>query len=332
MRGARTWSIALGLVVIWCWLPTGNHTALASIVRFYSPRPYEGIADSPWAVSLGADSEEWGGYFLEDFEDGKLNTPGTHSSSVGGENGLPMVFGGEIKEGHSVDPGGMSVQSKTLAATLSIPPIYFTVLTFMLDANALGSLPRDVGFAWTGDKDGINIQFTALDRNGDPLGQLVDEGDGSIKFLGASHPDGIGGIRIYARRRSETPFTLAIDHLQYGGRSTALAEPRIPGDADGDGLVSLNDFAILKETFGTRDLRADFSDDGIINLADFDILKQNFGNPATPVPEPSILDLAIIALLTIGIGCLRRVGQTEARRAEGYLNSRLRLRSVHRAA
>ncbi len=56
--------------------------------------------------------------------------------------------------------------------------------------------------------------------------------------------------------------------------------PVVPGDADGDGDVDLDDFAILKTTFGTTPLtddRADFDGDGDADLDDFAILKSNFG-------------------------------------------------------
>jgi len=54
----------------------------------------------------------------------------------------------------------------------------------------------------------------------------------------------------------------------------------VPGDADGDGDVDLDDFVILKQTFGNDPLvdnRADFDGDGDVDLDDFVVLKQNFG-------------------------------------------------------
>jgi len=54
-----------------------------------------------------------------------------------------------------------------------------------------------------------------------------------------------------------------------------------PGDANGDGSVDLNDFVILKQTFGQNPLvdnRADFNGDGKVDLHDFVILKINFGS------------------------------------------------------
>ncbi|NLF32260.1 MAG: hypothetical protein GX591_15400 [Planctomycetes bacterium] len=55
-----------------------------------------------------------------------------------------------------------------------------------------------------------------------------------------------------------------------------------PGDADGDGDVDLDDFAILKDSYGTTTgttcAMGDFNGDGAVDLDDFVILKQSFGN------------------------------------------------------
>ncbi|MFW6153724.1 MAG: DUF4350 domain-containing protein [Planctomycetota bacterium] len=71
--------------------------------------------------------------------------------------------------------------------------------------------------------------------------------------------------------------------------------PALPGDADLDGDVDLDDFVILKSNFGTVGAlwsEGDFNADWVVNLDDFVILKANFG--ATVVPEPAAL--AVLAL------------------------------------
>ncbi|MEM7807916.1 MAG: hypothetical protein AAF561_07390 [Planctomycetota bacterium] len=92
--------------------------------------------------------------------------------------------------------------------------------------------------------------------------------------------------------------------------------PLLPGDANGDGVVNLADFGILRSEFGqTGDmLLADFNADMVVNLADFGILRANFGASsdsdsfalmdawAATVPEPAISSLLAIT----GIGLLRR--------------------------
>ncbi|NLF31884.1 MAG: hypothetical protein GX591_13475, partial [Planctomycetes bacterium] len=55
--------------------------------------------------------------------------------------------------------------------------------------------------------------------------------------------------------------------------------PSLPGDADGNGHVDLDDFVILKNNFGGPGTWADgdFDGNGTVDLDDFVILKNNFG-------------------------------------------------------
>jgi hypothetical protein len=76
-------------------------------------------------------------------------------------------------------------------------------------------------------------------------------------------------------------------------RVLGIGSSVVPGDADHDGDVDLDDFVILKQTYGTpsplADARADFDGDDDVDLDDFVILKQNFA--AAAVPEPATLSL-----------------------------------------
>jgi hypothetical protein len=57
--------------------------------------------------------------------------------------------------------------------------------------------------------------------------------------------------------------------------------PRAPGDADGDGIASCLDLAIVKASFGKRrgqpgfDPRADLNNDGVIDVRDLALVSQN---------------------------------------------------------
>ena len=72
------------------------------------------------------------------------------------------------------------------------------------------------------------------------------------------------------------------------------ANAMLPGDADSNGVVDLEDFNRLKGSFGSDDPFADFNEDGVVDLADFGILKGNFGGVAA-VPEPAGVMLASLS-------------------------------------
>jgi len=85
----------------------------------------------------------------------------------------------------------------------------------------------------------------------------------------------------------------------------------IPGDANGDGAVDLDDFSLLKTNFGTSGdiTQGDLNVDGSIDLSDFNQLKINFGHVAS-VPEPSSLLLAVDSILMlIGIVCMAQFSE-----------------------
>ncbi len=71
------------------------------------------------------------------------------------------------------------------------------------------------------------------------------------------------------------------DFFDYTSMGIVFYEPwaNLPGDADLDGDVDLEDFHILKTNFGTGTTWAegDFDEDGDVDLDDFYILKINFG-------------------------------------------------------
>jgi hypothetical protein len=108
----------------------------------------------------------------------------------------------------------------------------------------------------------------------------------------------------------------------------SIADIMLPGDANGDGIVNLSDFLILRRNFGNSDAGfgdGDFNGDGVVNLSDFLILRRNFGTgggsgpDAGPlddfmrgvVPEPGTAGLLIAAGL---LGLRRRRGQLQSAR------------------
>lgn len=82
--------------------------------------------------------------------------------------------------------------------------------------------------------------------------------------------------------------------------SLTLVAPRLPGDADGNGTVDLEDFNVLKTNFGQSGAweQGDFTGDGTIDLNDFNVLKTHFGE-STTVPEPAAWLLAAMTLAVL---------------------------------
>jgi hypothetical protein len=97
--------------------------------------------------------------------------------------------------------------------------------------------------------------------------------------------------------------------------------PPVPGDVNGDRMVTLADYNTIKANFGmnvaTRDL-GDVTGDGVVNLLDFGQWKDNFPFPGgavgsgAEVPEPAA---ALLAFSACVIGGLLRVPRSSARRS-----------------
>jgi hypothetical protein len=98
--------------------------------------------------------------------------------------------------------------------------------------------------------------------------------------------------------------------------------PPVPGDVNGDRMVTLGDYATIKANFGmnvaTRNL-GDVTGDGVVNLFDFAQWKDNFPFPGAAsgsgaqVPEPTGVAVMLLAL-SVGLGTLRFPRTNSARR------------------
>jgi hypothetical protein len=177
------------------------------------PTAYLSASDSPFA------GLSFSYFYLEDVEDGAINTPGltvTGSSlCIAGTDCFVRV--GLID---SVGNGGNADAGHSIFANNS--------LTITFDALALGSLPTAAGLVWT---DGANpITFEAFDQNGVSLGVLVGDhadatntgGTAEDRFYGALNSGGISRLTI------SDPAGIEIDHVQYGLLSAVGGVPE-PG-------------------------------------------------------------------------------------------------------
>ncbi|UCD74889.1 MAG: hypothetical protein JSV91_14015 [Phycisphaerales bacterium] len=185
--------------------------AQAELVNWYLPgdTPYLSTDDSPW-VGTSADMEY---FYLEDFEDGLLNTPGldasigvvrapwTATDSVDADDGVIDGFG---REGYSF---------------WRYEPDVAPSITFTFELDVLGLLPTNVGLVWTDGNDAALVTFEVFDADGLSLGSFQTMlGDGyhsggtaADRFLGAEYALGISAMTISAEFGG-----LEVDHIHYG--------------------------------------------------------------------------------------------------------------------
>ena len=79
----------------------------------------------------------------------------------------------------------------------------------------------------------------------------------------------------------------------------------LPGDANGDGVVSASDYSSVQANFGATGepgIMGDANGDGVVSASDYSSVQSNFGNTAPPlaVPEPASIFLfgaGIIAII-----------------------------------
>ena len=187
---------------------------------FYGPSPYLQASDSPFS-GLG-----FSYFFLEDFEDALLNTPG--ASGVGGGVTGP----GGITDSVDADDGAID-GSGQFGRSFFGPGS--TGFTFNFDAGVLGGFPTHAGIVWTDGAAFNEVTFEAWDALGVSLGTIVapNIGDGNFlsgtpedRFFGVSNEGGISQIRIFNSVMSGGGSGIEADHLQYGGeRVQEVPEP-----------------------------------------------------------------------------------------------------------
>jgi hypothetical protein len=197
---------------------------------YYGPTPYLKAEDSPFhGLSLGY-------FYLEDFEDRLLNTPGVSAST--GYSTKPTF---STIETDSVDADDGLIDGSGNGGNSWFFTPGSTGITFTFDAMVLGSLPTYAGIVWT---DGLNpITFQAFNAAGDILGTIgpVDLADGSFlggtaedRFFGVSDPAGIWKITINTGLFSG----IEVDHLQYGGPAAVPVPSAVLLAGLGVGLIS----------------------------------------------------------------------------------------------
>jgi len=180
----------------------------AAPASFYGPTPYVQASDSPFTTA-GLTY-----YYLEDFEDGLLNTPGVTASA--GSFLTTTGYAASVIDSVDADDGAIDGSGNNGESWFS--SVGTAGLTFTFDAGVLGSLPTQAGIVWT---DGVNpVTFEAFDAWGASLGTVgpIDTADGNFsggtaedRFFGVMYSGGISKIRVFSGASG-----IEVDHLQYG--------------------------------------------------------------------------------------------------------------------
>lgn len=203
-----------------------------SVTTFiYEPSPYLGSFDSPFYGGIQA-----GTIYLEDFEDGELNTPFVIANDINHDPSNRWISrtvhtANPSARAYSVDEddgllgdfmgfGGDALANRSVGSSSDIHE-------FLFSPDALGNYPKFVGFVVTDPEDYLDedVFVTMLDPDGNDVleEERFDPSDwpfqGSIdtrshRFIGGYSDTGIASLRIEGVDQ--------LDHLQYG---SAIPEP-----------------------------------------------------------------------------------------------------------
>jgi len=159
-------------------------------------------------------------FYLENFEDLALNTPG-----VTADNGMVINLANSLAiDSVDEDDGVIDGYGASGASFMAANSI-----TFNFNATVLGNLPTHAGIVFTDATPNALITFEAFDQNGVSLGSVsANLGDDTFysttrddRFFGAMNAGGISRIFI---SDNGSPNNLEVDHLQYG-LSAPIPEP-----------------------------------------------------------------------------------------------------------
>jgi hypothetical protein len=147
---------------------------------------------------------------------------------------------------------------------------YFMVVNGLSDGNATAAETKQtIRLTFNFGSSGITKSLQRLNRNTGAVEivSLVSDG-GSVYHLDLTLDGGTGDLFKY---NTGAPFV-------------GVATPKIPGDANGDGMVDVGDLGILAANYGGSGKTwalGDFNGDGLVDVGDLGILAANYGTGAT---------------------------------------------------
>jgi len=212
----RTLLLRIGLALCaTLWLGAGSAFATP-----FGPTPYLQASDSPFAAVNFA-----GGYFyLENFEDHLLNTPGLS----GGPGGVTsVIFGSSLHDSVDADDGAIDGSGLAGDDWWDGGP----TVSFSFNGGILGSLPTYAGLVWTDGPAGTPVTFVAFAPDGvTPVCSFggsgfadsnFSGGTAEDRFFGCSDPGGISRITV----TNTFGGGIEIDHVQYGNPRSQVVTP-----------------------------------------------------------------------------------------------------------
>jgi len=198
----------------------------------YEPSPYLGSFDSPFFDGIQA-----GTIFLEDFEDGELNTPFVIANDINHEPlnrwvSQTVLTGNPNSRPFSVDEddglngdflgfGGDSLQNISMGGGSRI-------FEFVFSPDTSGNYPRHVGLVVTQPEDFLDedVDLDFEDLIGDTEDATFDPAEWDPAFVGDTRSHRfIGAFSDAGIVRFRVEGAFEIDHLQYG---YAIPEPSTP--------------------------------------------------------------------------------------------------------
>jgi hypothetical protein len=106
-------------------------------------------------------------------------------------------------------------------------------------------------------------------------------------------------------------FTPSFNFASFAVNPVAAPSPFPPGDFDRDGAVTVADYTVWRNAFGsTADLAADANGSGDVDAADYTIWRDRFGGgsasiASASVPEPGSIAAVVGAVLLVTVHTLR---------------------------
>ena len=171
----------------------------------------------------------------------------------------------------------------------------------------------DPSYHWATDGGDMDVETVILHELGHAIGlDHPDQASGSVMnynpyTLQVGHPSTGEEVMHSTYYPDGVNHTLTVDEL--GG--LFFLYHHIEGDADGDEIVSADDFISVQLNFGgigVTGIPGDANSDGTVSADDFDSVQANFGSTSSGaevggdnilIPEPATIGLLVIGGLTL---------------------------------